>query len=173
MKIEDIPKELLSNPFVSSIYRQLNKNKKLSEKQLNLINKIITEHKEKESVIPDEILDYIIPKSLQSNNFIKSLYLQYKKTGKLSERQIEGLRNILDIDNDFLVSGLEFPEALKDSEVLKQDFEKLKRKYLNNKFKKAKNKNRCEKAIRSIINQQPDYGLIDEILNPDYKHWRY
>ena len=175
MKISqiDIPIELLKNNFVLSLFNQMKRGRKLSDKQIVAYNKVLEKHKEKENakekfknVILIEIYDYIIPEHLRNNKFIKDLHFQYLQNQSLSEKQIIALRNMLNIDDDFYVEELEYPEDLEVN--FKNEFNLLIEKFKRNRFKKAKNKNKCISAIKSILDLKPDYNLIDEILNPEY-----
>lgn len=114
-----------------------------------------------------KILSYIIPKELQRNEFIRSLHLQYKSKGELTKRQTWALRDMLDIDEDFY--NWDFVCENTYSEKYTEIMTKLKR----NKFKTAKGRNRCIRAIQSIIDGKADNYLIAEALGVGFNPKRY
>lgn len=73
-----------------------------------------------------EILGYIIPKSLHKNNFINSLRTQAEEKGELSKKQVEALRDMVEIDEDFYHWDAEC-----NDEKLKDDFDELMKKMVN------------------------------------------
>lgn len=116
------------------------------------------------------ILSYIIPKSLQSNDFVKSLHKQFEEKGQLSIRQTEALVDMLEIDLDFF----EWDAKCLD-ENYQDDFEKLMAKMKRNRFRKVKTRNKCIRAIESIIEGKPRPSLIADALgeNFQYRYRRY
>lgn len=113
------------------------------------------------------ILSYIVPKELQGNEFIRSLHLQYKSKGELTKRQTWALRDMLDIDEDFY--NWDFVCENTYSEKYAEIMTKLKR----NKFRAAKGRNRCIRAIQSIIDGKADNYLIAEALGVGFNPKRY
>lgn len=119
-----------------------------------------------------EILGYYIPESLENNNFINSLYNKQINQKPFSERQKLALFNMLDIE-------IEYPNLNLNAEIhidFQEMFEKLKNKYLTTNFRKAKTKNNCIFALQSIINDNPDYKIIEKVFgdyNPynRYRRW--
>lgn len=118
------------------------------------------------------ILDYIIPKDLQSNNFIQSLHAQFEEKGELSKRQKFALEDMLEIELDFF--GWEFKPDPSNEDIC-EEWDILISKLTRNRFRKVKNKNKCIRALESIIYGQPDQRLIDDALgrNFDYRYRRY
>ena len=114
-----------------------------------------------------KILDYYIPLHLQENNFFQSLHSQYEKSGKLSCKQIFALENYLGIEKDFFDWNTPIPES---QEHFKSKLEELKNKLKKDRFIYAANKNKCIKAIMSILNNSPDSFLIDSVLYPVQKY---
>ena len=112
-----------------------------------------------------KILDYIIPQKHQDNSFILSLLAYAEKNGKLTENQEIALRDCIDIEDDFF----EYDVTPKNGKFL-QDFNELKEKLARNRFKSIRNKNKCIRGIQSILNNKPNYGLIDKALCRD-SYW--
>ncbi len=106
-----------------------------------------------------KIMDYIIPKGHQNNDFIISLFNQFEKNGKLSEKQISSLRSVIDIEEDFFEYDFKCPDV-----NFQNEFNDLKAKLTRNRFKYTITKNRCIKAIQSILYNKPDWNLIDSAL---------
>jgi hypothetical protein len=116
------------------------------------------------------ILNYIIPKSLQKNDFLKSLHKQFEEKGELSPRQTRALEDMLEIEMDFF--GWDF-EPPKDDERICQEWDLLLAKMTRNRFRKVKNKNKCIRAMETIINGEPNYGMIDDALGRNFQTYRY
>lgn len=113
-----------------------------------------------------KILSFFIPKELQSNTFVISLHAQFIARGNLSPRQINALKDILDIDEDFY----EWDYECKDTNDYAGDYSDLKAKLIRNRFRSVKGKNKCIRAMQSIINGQPNNRLIAEALGlVDYR----
>ncbi len=115
-----------------------------------------------------KILSYIIPKELQNNQFMKSLYGQFTQTGKLSPRQVNALKDMLDIEEDFY----EWDYECRNTNECAGEYSDLKTKLARNRFKTVKGKNRCIRAMQSIINGTPNRALIDEALGLYYRPGR-
>ena len=117
-----------------------------------------------------QIMNYIIPKSLQKNNFLLSLKDQYENKGKLSPKQIWALEDILEIELDFFDWNATCP--LEDCQ---DEFDKLMAKMKRNRFRKIKNRNKCIRAIESILNENVNWALVNDALglnfNPYYRRW--
>jgi hypothetical protein len=108
------------------------------------------------------ILNYIIPTNLQDGNFVKSLHKQARFTGKLSKKQHDALKGILDIDIDFFGYDYEVPK----STAYYDDWFDLLEKLNKNRFRKANTRNRCKEALNSIMFNRPNKHLIEEVLRP-------
>lgn len=115
-----------------------------------------------------KILSYVIPKALQSNTFIRSLELQFKKSGELSKRQLWALRDMLDIDEEFF----DWDYICLDK-LYQENYKDLKNKLKRDKFRTIKGKNKCVRAMQSIVDGKPDHYLIREALGLDYQPKRY
>lgn len=109
-----------------------------------------------------KILKYIIPKDLQKNNFMLSLKAQFEKSGELSKRQKYALEDMLEIELDFYDWSFELPEDSDPS--LRSDFDELMKKLKLNRFRKIKTRNKCIRAIESIIQNKTDKYLVDDAL---------
>jgi len=102
-----------------------------------------------------KILDYIIPSHLQDSVFITALNAQFNLNGKLSKKQINVLRDILEIDEEY------------DDDIFKGDtreyyssyLEKLRSKLKRNRFKSLTKKNECIRCIYDILNM--DYKIYN------------
>jgi len=114
-----------------------------------------------------KIFDFIIPKDLQTNGFILSLHEQLEKKGKLSFKQIWALEDMLEIEYDFY--GWDF---VPENEEIKEDWDKLIAKLKRNRFRSNKNRNKCIRALESIIDDDPIHWLIDEALGKNYSPYR-
>lgn len=107
-----------------------------------------------------KILSYYIPKDLQNNTFLKSLHEQvYNKGGKLSIKQLNALKDALDIDEDFYNWDYKCT-----NDRYANDYDLLKNKLIANRFKTTKGRNKCIRAMQSIIDNKPDYYLIEDAL---------
>lgn len=115
-----------------------------------------------------KILSYIIPKALQNNAFMRSLEQQCKTKGELSTRQVWALRDMLDIDEEFFDWDY---RCL--NELHQENYKDLKNKLKRDKFRSVKGKNKCIRAMQSIIDGKPDHYLIREALGLDYQPRRY
>lgn len=115
------------------------------------------------------ILGYSIPKSLQKNSFIISLDRQ-QHSRDLSKKQVVALISMLDIPLDFHHFDFDYSN-LGD---LKEDYELLLNKIMRNRMRTVKGWNKTIMAIQSIIDNDPDYNLIDDALGRiEYTgHWR-
>lgn len=111
-----------------------------------------------------KILTYIIPEEHQKNEFIMSLFDQFEKKGKLSEKQENALRSAIDIEEDFLEFDFKCPDA-----KFEEDFNELKAKLKRNRFRYTRTKNNCIKALQSLIYKQPNWNLINKTLRPFYE----
>lgn len=107
------------------------------------------------------ILDFIVPEYLRDNTFIISLHKQFTKSGVLTKRQVDALEDALEIELDFYGWDIPVPE-----EHL-EDFEKLLAKF-RNRFHGTKTKNRCIRAMNSIIDGVPCQSLIDSALGRQF-----
>jgi hypothetical protein len=116
-----------------------------------------------------KILSFFIPKELQGNQFILSLYRQTEISGKdLSLRQINALKDMLDIDEEFYDWDY---KCLDDRHS--GNYTDLKNKLIRNKFRTIKGKNKCVRAMQSIIDGKPDHYLIQEALGTNFNPRRY
>ena len=113
-----------------------------------------------------QILNYYIPEELRENVFVRSLYRQFCATGKLSPKQINALKNMLNLDLDFCL--LDVAEQFEAPEELKDDLADLIAKYKRDRFRTSKKKNQCILAMESILFGDPKQYLIDEALNKDF-----
>jgi hypothetical protein len=114
-----------------------------------------------------KILSFFIPKILQSNEFIKSLHHQFIKDNKLSVRQTNALKDILDIDEEFYDWDYECNDEHSGN------YSDLKNKLIRNRFKAVKGRNKCIRAMQSIIDGKPDHYLIQEALGTAFNPRRY
>jgi len=112
-----------------------------------------------------KIANFIIPKSLQSNDFIKSVHKQFQEKGELSKKQVWVLADVLEIEEDFY-------EWNHIPTIEEQTYEELKAKLIRNRFRKTKNRNKCIRAMYSIIDEKPDYALINDALGLNFHHYR-
>jgi len=106
-----------------------------------------------------KILNYYIPKDKQSDRFIMSFKAQIDSGKNLSRRQIEVLEDNLEIELDFF--NHHFVPLNKYKSIWDQILEKVNK----NRFVKIKNKNRCIRALHSIMDGRPDNKNIDIILD--------
>lgn len=107
-----------------------------------------------------KILSYYIPRDLQNNVFLRSLHEQvHSKGGKLSTKQLNALKDALDIEEDFYNWDY---KCTNDNYV--NDYELLKSKLIADRFKTVKGRNKCIRAMSSIIIGAPDYYLIEDAL---------
>jgi superfamily I DNA and RNA helicase len=114
-----------------------------------------------------KILNYIIPMSLTKNDFVLSLAKQAEKNGELTLRQEEALRDIIGIEEDYFY----WDEICYVIEYEKE-FNELREKLRRNRFRKTKTKNKCIRALISIIENKPRRWLIDEALGIYYRRYR-
>jgi len=128
-----------------------------------------------------KILGYIIPKDLQSVDFVKSLYTQAEKKGELTKGQIDALKDILEIEEEFFhfpdkCPMEETPDYKDDDGDFKhlqyQDYYTLLNKLKRNRFKKVKKKNQCVRALQSYVDGKINYKLIEKALNRDYRPFK-
>ena len=108
------------------------------------------------------ILNFIVPEYLRGDPFIISLHKQFTKSGTLTKRQTDALEDALEIELDFFGWDIPVPEERRE------DFEKLLAKYRRNRFRCTKNKNRCVRAMNSIIDGVPCQSLIDSALGSNF-----
>lgn len=128
-----------------------------------------------------EICTLIIPKKLQTNPFIVSLHKQYTQKGKLTINQLWALEDMLEIRLDFFEWDFKLDPESVDYIEMKENWDQLIAKLNRDRFRKNKNRNKCVRALMSIVEGQPKCGLIDEALgrgfNPYYRYerrkWRY
>ena len=116
------------------------------------------------------ILNFTVPKYLRCDPFIISLHKQFTKSGVLTKKQTTALEDALEIELDFYGWDAPVPEEHR------ADFEELLAKFRRNGFLKTKNKNRCIRAMNSIIDGAPSQSLIDSSLgrnffNRGYNHY--
>lgn len=114
------------------------------------------------------ILSYIVPKELQGNDFIRSLHRQYKSKGELTKRQTWALRDMLDIDEDFY----DWDFVCKIPGV-SGNYDDIMTKLKRNKFRATKGRNKCIRALQSIVDGKVDNHLIAEALGKGFNHRRY
>jgi hypothetical protein len=116
-----------------------------------------------------KILSYYIPMALQKNEFLKSLHEQFhNKGGKLSPRQLCALKDVLDIEEDFYSWDY---KCINDR--YRNDYELLKSKLIADRFKTVKGRNKCIRAMQSIIDGKPDFYLIEDALTRlDWRGYR-
>lgn len=112
-----------------------------------------------------KILDYIIPSHLQDSAFITSLNTQFNLNGKLSKKQINVLRDMLEIDEEYDDDIFEGDTC----EYYSKYLEKLRSKLKRNRFKSLTKKNECIRCIYDILNGEPSEEMIIKALNMDYK----
>lgn len=105
-----------------------------------------------------QILDFLVPEYLRDNTFIISLHKQFIKHGTLTKKQTDALEDALEIELDFYGWDVPVPEEHRE------DFEKLLAKFRRNGFHTIKSKNRCIRAMNSIIDGAPSQSLIDSSL---------
>lgn len=115
-----------------------------------------------------KILTFTIPKELQSNSFMISLFTQFTRDGKLSKKQSCALQDMLEIDEEFYNW-----DYTCTNERFAYDYNALLAKLNKDRFRSVKTKNRCIRAMQSIIDEKPDTYLIDEALGRiDYRGYR-
>ena len=107
-----------------------------------------------------QILNFTIPKYLRDDPFIISLHKQFTKSGVLTKKQTAALEDALEIELDFYGWDAPVPEENR------ADFEELLAKFRRNGFRDAKN--RCIRAMNSIIDGAPSQSLIDNALDRDF-----
>ena len=118
-----------------------------------------------------EILGYIIPKDLQKLSFVKSIHEQYQKKGRLSLKQQIAIEGILEIVPDFF--DWEYVPTTTDEYII-DCWEQLIAKLKRNKFRKAKTKLTCIRALETIISEEPDMAVIADALGLNFNpRWRY
>lgn len=106
-----------------------------------------------------QILSYFVPHHLRSNSFLQSLHLQFQKTVSYPKKQSDALEDALEIELDFY--GWDIP--------VQEDFTKLLKKFRRNRFKSIKSiKNKCVRAMNSIIAGEPRQDLIDDVLGRNF-----
>lgn len=105
------------------------------------------------------ILNFTVPKYLRGDPFIISLHKQFTKSGVLTKKQTDALEDALEIELDFYGWDVPVPEENR------ADFEQLLAKFRRNRFLNTKNKNRCIRAMNSIIDGWPRQSLIDSALD--------
>lgn len=105
-----------------------------------------------------QILNFTVPKYLRCDPFIISLHKQFTKSGVLTKKQTDALEDALEIELDFYGWDVPVPEENR------ADFEELLAKFRRNRFRNTKNKNRCIRAMNSIIDGAPRQILIDSSL---------
>lgn len=108
------------------------------------------------------ILDFTVPEYLRGDPFINSLHKQFIKSGVLSKKQVDALEDALEIELDFYGWDIPVPEEHRE------DFEKLLAKFRRNRFRGTKTKNRCIRAMNSIIDGVPRQSLIDGALGRQF-----
>lgn len=113
------------------------------------------------------ILNYIIPKALQTNDFVKSLHAQFTEKGELSIKQTEALEGMLDIRLDF------FDWNFEPTEEDKEDWDDMIKKLKRNRFRSSKNYNKCVRALEYIVHGNKNQWLNDEVLGRNYDYYGY
>ena len=108
------------------------------------------------------ILNFIVPEYLRDDPFIISLHKQFTKSGTLTKRQTDALEDALEIELDFFGWDIPVPEKHR------YDFEQLLAKYRRNRFRSTRNKNKCIRAMNSIIDGAPCQSLIDSALGSNF-----
>lgn len=109
-----------------------------------------------------QILNFTVPKYLRGDPFIISLHKQFTKSGVLTKKQTDALEDALEIELDFYGWDVPVPEGHR------VDFEELLAKFRRNRFRNTKNKNRCIRAMNSIIDGAPSQSLIDSSLGRNF-----
>lgn len=114
-----------------------------------------------------KILSFQIPKDLQGA-FIYSLKQQFDKNGSLSRKQTWALKDILEIDEEFFNW-----DYVCSNERFSYDYNSMLVKLKKDRFRSVKTKNRCIRAMQSIIDEKPDTYMIDEVLGRiDFRGYR-
>ena len=107
-----------------------------------------------------QILNFTVPKYLRGDPFIISLHKQFTKSGVLTKKQTVALEDAIGIELDFYGWDAPVPEENR------ADFEELLAKFRRNGFRDAKN--RCIRAMNSIIDGAPAQSLIDCSLGRNF-----
>jgi hypothetical protein len=113
-----------------------------------------------------KILNYIIPKSLQDNDFIKSLNEQYSEKGDLSQKQTEALENMIGISLEY------YHFDFVPTEDTPSEYHDLLAKLKRNRFRKEKNRNTCIRALDSIVSGKPRWDLINTATGANFHYFR-
>lgn len=106
------------------------------------------------------IYDLIIPKELQSNQFVNSLHVQFQRNGELSRKQYFALKDMLEIDEDFY--NWDFVPA---ENYFSDEYNILKEKLLKDRFRKVKTKNVVIRAMQAIIDGAATRAMLDEAIH--------
>lgn len=109
-----------------------------------------------------QILNFTVPKYLRGDPFIINLHKQFTKSGVLTKKQTVALEDAIGIELDFYGWDAAVPEEHR------LDFEQLLAKFRRNRFRNTKNKNRCIRAMNSIIDGAPAQSLIDYSLGRNF-----
>lgn len=113
------------------------------------------------------ILDFIVPEYLRDDPFIISLHKQFTKHGTLTKKQTDALEDALEIELDFYGWDMPVPEEHRE------DFEELLAKFRRNRFHTIKGKNKCIRAMNSIIDGNPNRVLINNSLGRGFFNRSY
>jgi len=113
-----------------------------------------------------KIMNYIIPESLQNNDFIKSLSAQHDEKGDLSKKQIEALENMIGISLEY------YHYDFVPTENTPSEYHDLLAKLKRNRFKKEKNRNTCIRALNSIVSGNPRWDLINTATGANFQYFR-
>lgn len=108
------------------------------------------------------IMNYYIPEDLRDNPFLLCLYRQENDGGEFSYRQIEELQDIIGISLDYWHYDVYHVENSQD------DFDALLKKLKSNKFKnvngRGAGRNRCIRALNSLVENNPRRSLIYAVI---------
>ena len=117
-----------------------------------------------------KILNYIIPEEFKNEPFIISLHKQFKSKGKLSIKQTYALQDIIGVEVDFYAHDFKEinEKLLDDNPYLQDDFNELRAKLERNRFRATKGRNKCVRALQSIIDEKPNAELINDALGRNY-----
>lgn len=88
-----------------------------------------------------------------------SLFTQFTRDGKLSKKQAWALKDMLEIDEEFYNW-----DYVCDNPNLSGDYSDLLAKFKRDRFRSVKTKNKCVRAMESIIQNAPDTYLINDAL---------
>ena len=124
-----------------------------------------------------KILHYDFPDTTK-NNFLLSLHKQFQEKGDLSQKQKNSLESMADEVKQCFLLHKNFPSLKYDNlskidlENLEEDFNALKQKIIKNRFQKIEKRNECIEAFESILNGDPYYYTIDNVLRQAFNYNR-